>query len=101
MGARDSEQIQVELHARNDGKSSGKVIKILSKSNQFYTGYFVTDAESHNYVIDPNRPPMFVSETNGAGVGDHVTAELMPRKDGKLVGKIIQVRNFCEISLIF
>jgi hypothetical protein len=49
LGAKDSEQVQVELHNRSDGKSSGKVIKILSKSN--YSGFVVTDAVKNGNAL--------------------------------------------------
>lgn len=95
-GAQNGDTVLLELHPRNDGKRSGRVIKILARSSgEQISGMLVVDNNNNSWVIDPNNPTSatFISPTdlNGAQSGDMVVAEKIPRSDGKAVGKIIKI----------
>lgn len=95
-GAQTGDTVSVELHPRNDGKRSGKVVKILARAaGEQVSGMLVLDNNNNAWVLNPDNlsAPVFVApnDLNGAQTGDMVVAEKIPRSDGKSVGKIIKI----------
>ena len=96
-GAENGDTVVVQLHPRTDNKRSGKVTKILEKAkNQIIVaGTLIEDNNKNAWVLDANGkiPPMFIlaKELQGAAFGDDVYAQLIPRSDSKIVGKILKV----------
>jgi len=96
-GATNGDVVAVQLHSRTDGKSSGRVNRVVKKNDQQVNGTLLQDNSNNHWVIDPEGrfAPVFVPPTdlNGAKNGDSVVALVTPRADGKTVGKILSVTS--------
>eukprot|EP01119_Soliformovum_irregulare_P019139 TRINITY_DN6005_c0_g1_i4.p1 TRINITY_DN6005_c0_g1~~TRINITY_DN6005_c0_g1_i4.p1 ORF type:complete len:951 (-),score=316.84 TRINITY_DN6005_c0_g1_i4:23-2875(-) len=93
--ASNGDTVVLQLHARTDGKSSGRVLRIIEKAGTQISGVLITDNSANPWVIEQSNsiPPMYIapSDTNGAKSGDTVLVQQVPRSDGKMVGKVVRV----------
>eukprot|EP01114_Cavostelium_apophysatum_P013876 TRINITY_DN3459_c0_g1_i1.p1 TRINITY_DN3459_c0_g1~~TRINITY_DN3459_c0_g1_i1.p1 ORF type:complete len:1054 (+),score=286.64 TRINITY_DN3459_c0_g1_i1:176-3337(+) len=99
-GAQNGDGVAVHLIPRTDGKSAGKVVRITKRAadeaaKQQVAATLIIDTQKNAWAIDQTSrvPPIFVTpqDLSGAQSGDGVLVQLIPRTDGKHMGRVVHI----------